>query len=245
MSVVSKSFWKIWLKPNLLTKDVDNDYIAEVSTGNVTKRNEDIARRIVELGSEIKYETLLSVLNQSDRVVREYVQQGESVLTGNCQFTPRVSGVWIGANAKFDSSAHKIGLDITPSAEMRNTFTEIGVEVLGVKNNVAYIGLVVDTATGNIDGSITAGDDIRIEGDRIRVAPEGEEGLGIFFVNSEGVATPVTRRLTQNDPKTILARVPELPAGQYTLRVVTKYSTNAVQLKEARTIEYERLLTIS
>jgi hypothetical protein len=25
-------FWKIWLRPNQLTKDVDNDYVAEVST---------------------------------------------------------------------------------------------------------------------------------------------------------------------------------------------------------------------
>jgi hypothetical protein len=29
-------FWKVWLRPNLLTKDVDNDYVAEVSTSIVT-----------------------------------------------------------------------------------------------------------------------------------------------------------------------------------------------------------------
>lgn len=40
-------FWKVWLKLNLLTKDVDNDYMAEVSTVGKTTRNEDIARRIV------------------------------------------------------------------------------------------------------------------------------------------------------------------------------------------------------
>ena len=40
-------FWKVWLKPNLLTKDVDNDFIAEVSTSKQTLRNEDIAERIV------------------------------------------------------------------------------------------------------------------------------------------------------------------------------------------------------
>ena len=35
--------WKIWLRLNLLTKDVDNDYVAEVSTVGNTVRNEDIA----------------------------------------------------------------------------------------------------------------------------------------------------------------------------------------------------------
>ena len=79
-----KSFWKIWLKPNPLNKDVNKDLIAEVSTGNVTKRNEDIARLIVEMGSEIKYDTLLSILNQRDHIVCDFVEQGESVLSGTC-----------------------------------------------------------------------------------------------------------------------------------------------------------------
>lgn len=32
--MANTKFWKVWLKPNLLTKDVDNDYIAESSTSN-------------------------------------------------------------------------------------------------------------------------------------------------------------------------------------------------------------------
>ena len=59
--MANTKFWKVWLKPNLLTKDVDNDYIAEVSTSKQTLRNEDIAQRIVDEGSEIKYDTLLSI----------------------------------------------------------------------------------------------------------------------------------------------------------------------------------------
>lgn len=238
-------FWKVWLRLNLLTKDVDNDYIAEVSTSNNTRRNEDIARRIVDLGSEIKYDTLLSVLNQRDRVVREMIQQGSSVLTGTCQYTPRITGSWIGSSAKFDPAVHKITLDIIPSAEMREALTQVGVEMLGVKDSGAFIGLVTDTSTGAIDGSITPGDDIRIEGDKLKIVPEGEAGIGIFFVDAEGTATPVTRRLTQNDPKTLIARVPSLPAGQYILRVVTKFSTSSTMLKENRQIDYDKPLTVS
>ena len=47
---VYEFFWKIWLRLNLLTKDVDNDYTAEVSTMKNTFRNEDIARAIVAKG---------------------------------------------------------------------------------------------------------------------------------------------------------------------------------------------------
>jgi hypothetical protein len=236
--------WKVWLRLNQLTKEVDNDYIAEVSTINNTRRNEDIARRIVDDGSEIRYNTILNILNRADEVVRNYLQQGESVLTGNCHLSPRVTGSWLGSSAKYDASVHKITLDMTPSAAMRESLTEVGVEVLGVKESGAYIGLVTDTATGLSDGTITAGDDILIEGDRLKVMPEDEEGLGVFFVGSGGGITPVTRRLTQNEPKTLIARVPELAAGKYTLRVITRFTAGSALLKEPRTIEYEKELTV-
>lgn len=240
-----KYFWKVWLRLNLLTKEVLNDYVASVSvTGKTSLRNSDIARLIIEEGSEFQYETLLNILEQSDRIIRRQVQQGSSVLTGVCQISPRVSGAWIGANAKFDPKVHKVTVDLTPSAEMRAALKEVGVETLGVKDDGAFIGLVTDTFTGATDGVITAGDDICIEGEKIKIAPDGDPETGIFFVDEAGVATPVTRRLTQNDPKRIIARVPDLPAGMYTLRIVTRFSNSTQLLKGLRTIEYDLLLTV-
>ena len=240
-----KYIWKLWLRLNLLTKDIDNDYIATVNTsGNKALRNADIARIIKDSGSELSYETLLYILDQSDRIVREQLQRGYSVLTGVCQLSPKLTGTWIGANAKFNPAVHKVTLDIVPAAEMRAALKDVGVEVLGVKDGGAFIGLVTDTVTGLADGTITAGDDIRIEGDKLKIAPEGEEGLGVFFVSADGDVIPVTRRLTQNDTKRLIARVPELPAGQYTLRVVTKFSQSSTFLSEPRTVDYDRLLIV-
>ena len=236
-------FWKVWLRLNLLTKDVDNDYTAEVSTMKNTFRNEDIAKSIIAEGSEIKYDTLLSIINQHDRIIREKVQQGYSVLTGCCQFTPRVQGTWIGDTDKFDPARHKVTLDITLAAEMREALKKVGVEVLEVKESTGKIGLVIDTLTGGNDGTITAGDDIRIEGEKIKVMGESEE-IGVYFFGSDGEPHKVTRRFTQNDPKCVIARVPQLPDGTYTLRIVTQYSQGSVLLKEPRTIEYKRPLTI-
>ena len=234
-----QNYWKIWLRPNLLTKDVENDYIAEVSTKKNTLRNTDIAQRIISEGSEIKYDTLLSIINQHDRISRQALMDGYSVLTGTCQFTPRVTGTWIGESAQFDPVIHHLTLDIIPSREMREALELVGVEILAVKEGGAFIGLVTDTFTGLTDNTATVGEDIRIEGNKIKV--EGEEGqeVGIFFVDDKDVAVPVTRRLTQNDPKTIIARVPAtLAPGSYTLRIVTQHSNGTVLLKQVRTIEY-------
>ena len=156
-----------------------------------------------------------------------------------------MSGTWIGENAKYDASVHKITLDSTITVEMRTALEEVGIEILGTKNSGAYIGLVTDTFTGLNDGTITANDDILIEGDKIRIAPEGEADLGIFFIDASGTGTAVTRRLTQNDPKKLLARVPDLPAGEYTLRIVTRYSSSTVLLNEARVIDYSKKLIVS
>jgi hypothetical protein len=242
MAAVIKFFWKVWLRLNLLTKDVDNDYIAEVSTVGNTCRNEDIARTIIEEGSEIKYDTLLSILNQRDRIERQMVLQGSSVQTGNVRLSPRVSGSWLGSNAKFDPDVHKKTLDTSLTADMREALEEVGIEILGVKDSGAFIGLVTDTSTGLADGIITANEDILIEGDKLKIMPEDEAGLGIFFVDNSGNAIPVTRRLTQNDPKKIIARVPALPVGEYTLRVVTRFSNSTQLLKESRIIEYDKKL---
>ncbi|MGC3978953.1 MAG: DUF4469 domain-containing protein [Paludibacteraceae bacterium] len=68
---------------------------------------------------------------------------------------------------------------------------------------------------------------------------------GGFFVDGAGKTTRVTRRLTQNDPKKVIARVPALPAGDYTLQIITRYSSSSTLLNEARIIEYDKKLTVS
>lgn len=240
-----KFFWKVWLKLNPLTKDVANDYLAEVSTVGKTLRNEDIARDFQEEGSELQFETLLDILNRADRLRVKRVVQGYTVLSGTTRISPRVLGAWIGSSAKFDPEKHRISADMTPSAELHAALEEVGIEVLGVKDSGAHISLVTDAATGKIDGTVTAGDDIIVEGEKIRILPEDDASLGLFFISESGTETRVTHRLVQNDPKKIIARVPALAAGSYTLVIKTRFSNGSVLLKEVRTLVYDLPLTVA
>ena len=155
----------------------------------------------------------------------------------------------MGKSANFDPSVNKLTLDMTLSKEMRDALATVGVEVLGVKEGGgAAIGLVTNTLDGNTDGYITPGDDILIEGTKIKIAGD-EELCGVYFV-LRGAETEtvrkVERRLTQNDPSRIIARVPaDLEPGEYTLRIVTQFSNSAVLLKAPRTLEYEQPLVVS
>jgi hypothetical protein len=245
MTIIIKYIWKVWLRLNLLTKESDNNYIAEVSTVGDTARNEDIVKAIIDDGSEIKADTLLSILNQGDRIKRSFLVEGRSVQDGVSHITPRVYGNWIGANAKFDETLNTVGMEMTLAPEMRELLKSVKVESLGVKNNSAYIGKVINAATGLANDVIMPGDDTIIEGDRIKIAPENDSSIGVFFKNIEtGTVYPVTKRLTQNNPKKIIARTPDLPAGKYSLYIVTRFSQSKQLLLAARTIVYDRPLEV-
>ena len=245
MSKVKRFFWKIWLRPNLLTQDDDNDYTAEVSTVGNTKRNEDIARLIEEDGTEVRYDTLLDILNRRDRIEKRLIQEGNSVQSGNVRLAPRITGSWKGASAKFDPLIHKLTVDATITNDLRNAFEEVGVDVLGVKNSGAYIGLVTDLYTKQADGTITPNEEIRIDGDKIKILPEGTPEYDVFFIADDGTEYPVGRSPIENSPKKVIVRVPALPVGEYTLRIVTRFSSGTALLKnDPRIIDFERKLTV-
>jgi len=84
--------WKVWLRPNHLTKEEVNDYVAEVSTVGKTLHNADLARLVVAEGSEFKLETLVDLFELHDRLRLDMLLKGYRVQTGICNAAPRVAG---------------------------------------------------------------------------------------------------------------------------------------------------------
>jgi hypothetical protein len=236
--------WKIWLRTNYLTQDVENDYSGEVSTLGDTLRNEDLARRIIKGRSEMRYETILSILNERDNIVMESLLDGSSVQDGVMHLSPNVTGVWIGSDRTIDPTRQKASVSISPTALLREALTNVKMEILGVKDSGAYVGLVTDAATKAVDGHITPNGILVITGEKLRVAPDDDPAMGIFFVNAQGQQTRVTQ-ISQNEPKKLTILAPSLPAGEYALHIVTRYSNGAKHLKDPRTIVYETPLIVS
>lgn len=242
---IAKFFWKVWLRSNILTKGVANDQIAEVSTAGKTAENADIARDIKEEGSDLSEETILDVLTRADRHRRRRLQEGFSVNIGLVRLTPRVKGSWLGEHPSYNPNKHKLTADTILTAETRAALKEVSVEVLGTKTDGgAHVHQVTDVLTGKTDGTITPGEDIIIEGAKLKISPAGEAGLGVFYVAQDGTITPAPEHYAVNSPKKLIVRVPQLAAGTYTLRIVTRYSQSLQQLKEPRPIEYNVTLTV-
>ena len=221
-------YWEFYLRDNPLTKDNTKDCIAEVKTGPKTLTKEDTAREIKRTGSELKLPTILSVTSQDSDIILEALLNGDSVTTDLCQFSPRILGAFENSDAQFDPAIHKLTFDIVPTKKLRDALKNVKVINMGTKADVARIRLVTDTLTGLFDGSITASEDIMITGNNIKITGD-EAVVGVF---------------TQNDPSKVIARVPALADGSYTLRIVTQFSQSSTTLKEARTLEYPTKLVV-
>jgi hypothetical protein len=240
-----KYIWRALLMVNnVLKRRGKSGYQALVVTaGKKALNNADIARIIVESRSELNYNTLLYILEVYDSVIREYLQRGYSIQNGFCRLTPKILGVWDNVGTKYDPSIHKLTVEMIPGYELRKALEEVSVAVVGEKNPAALVGLVTDVATGATNGNITPDDAIYIDGKGLKIAPDGDEHLGVFFVNADGMEIPALR-LLQNFPKQLIVRTPNLPKGKYTLKIVTRYSASGKLLLAPRVIEYMYPLTV-
>ena len=231
--------WQVYLRPNALTKDNDKDCIADVHLNGATLTNEDVAERIVSERSEYRKDTIINILNLRDNAVKAFIQECSSFRDGLVQITPRVSGVWENEASAFDPAVHKRTVDLVPTADLRSILDAISVKVMGTTSAAARISAITDSATGLKDGTITIGDDIIIDGEKIKITDETDQNQGVFIVDATGTEHRVTRRLTVNKPSQIIARVPSsVPAGAVTVKIKTNYSGNKTPLSAVREIIY-------
>jgi hypothetical protein len=111
-------------------------------------------------------------------------------------------------------------VDASPAPELRAVLETVGVDVLGEKDSGALIGLVTDVTTGKTDGTITPGEDIVVTGDKLKVAPEDDNTLGVFFVNAAGAETRVTRNSRKTSPNASCSASPPCPQAHTPSRLL-------------------------
>ena len=90
---MNKYFWNAWLRPNHLSQEVQNDQVAEVFSPGKTLTNADIARLFLETGPELQIETIQDVINRTDRIKKEKLQEGYTVQTGFSRMWASIASV--------------------------------------------------------------------------------------------------------------------------------------------------------
>lgn len=120
----------------------------------------------------------------------------------------------------------------------------IDVKVLGVAESFSAILQVEDYKTGSVNELITPNRNLRIIGQKIKIAGD-DISNGVFFIETAtGLETKVPfEDIITNNPSELVILLPELTSGTYTLQIASQYSGSNL-LKEPRTTTYERELIV-
>lgn len=235
--------WPFDLESYEMTKDVKEDFLARVRIKQ-SLTTEDIARMVSAERTEYRVDTLVNTTRLMDEKTRQLIAQGYNVVTGTAQFSPSITGTFIGKTGAVDPERNKCVVNINPSASLRRELENVTPQFSGNVKNLggARIALVKDVATGNTDGTVTPGNILDVTGTKIRCVGEDGISLGsLTLVNiaDQSVAATITS-FGHNDPSRLMFTLPaNVPAGSYRLTLTTWFSTNKTQLKEPRTLTYD------
>ena len=231
MAETKEYVWMFDLQDNPMTKDVKEDRVAKVRTLR-SVNIEDIARDIVRERTECRLDTIIGIANLIDEKIRQFVCQGNTVVTGSAQYSPSITGVFTGDTGTFDAAVNALGVNIVPSKALRDEVQKVRPEFTGRVKDLggARIGLVKDTVTGNKIRSVNA---------------DGTAMGKVVLVNTETQAETDITSLAINAPSRLMFAIPaSLPEGTYRLRVETYFSNASTRLKSSRVIDYEQDLYV-
>ncbi len=244
MATNGKSSVIVELQDLVLTERKDDRFGRVVTTRSLNE--DDLVKIAVSRRTDLSATTMKSALEILKQIAIEEISNGASVRFGLGYFSMTVNGVFIGDNARWDSSIHKLNVNVTPVAELREAVQETTVEVRGLSASGLAINSLIDVTTGEENTRITPGGGVNLTGSRMRIDGEGK-GVGIALINQENgesIAIPMNSILI-NDPSKISFVAPaNLPAGDYKLSLTTQFSTSANKLKEARTFIFDYILNV-
>ena len=100
---------------------------------------------------------------------------------------------------------------------------------------------VKDSVSGTVNETLTSKGVVELRGFNLKI--EGDDlTCGLWFtVNGQDFKAAV---LIENKPSKVIAMIPELPAGECTVKVATRYANGQKYLKAPKHSVFPKLLTV-
>ena len=218
---------KYALFENHLTTD-PSDYAAQVQVTDSVDLDA-IAQRMIDQGSTVTKADILAVLEDVIKASEGYLLDGFRVNFGGlCDLYPRLRGVFDGITDSYDPARHRVDVGASPGIRVRNTVRDNATieKVETIKKAPALLEYF-DLASGEINGTVTAGTIGTINGHRLKF-DSGAADEGVYFIAATGpaVETKVTA-IQKNKPGQLVFLVPTLgPAATYYLEVRARFGND-------------------
>ena len=211
-----KYVWKFDLEEYLMTKDVKEDFAAKVKPIQ-TFYMTDVARLIAEERTEYRIDTIVNITRLVEAKIRQLACGNNIVITDNVQYSPAVTGLFLGKTGLVDPAKQKAVINMIAAAALRNEVDQVALEFSGTVRDMggANISLVKDVTTGKTDGTVTPGGILDVTGSKIRSVNADGTGAGLLtLVNTADLSVAATITvLAINYPSRLMFNLPAAATG--------------------------------
>jgi len=234
---------KAQLYDNALTEN-PNDFVARVQSERSLNVKDVCRAATTRGGADISAASMEHAVGLFLKEMGYSLCDGFSINTGWFTASVSIKGVFDSPTEKFNPSKHTVLFDFKQGSLLRKELGSVTVVISGVAATASYIAQVTDLKTGSVNDLLTVNRNLRIGGSKIKIAG-AHVANGVWFVNQTTLArTRVDDTdMVVNNPSELVVVIPDLPAGEYILEVVTQYSSGGNLLKEPRTAAFDRALT--
>ena len=244
MATTGKNSLIVELYDLTITERKDDRFGRVVTTKSINE--DDLINTAVSRRTDLNPATLRSSMEILKEIAIEEIANGASVSFGLGYYNVAVNGVFIGDNAKWESSKHSLSVRVTPSAKLRTAVNAATVDVRGMAGIGTIVNSVTDIASGEVNTRLTPGGAVNLTGSKIKIAGDNPaNGISLTNQANNVVTVIAVNAIAVNDPSKITFIVPaDLAPGDYKLSITTQYSTAAQTLKEPRTFIFDYILNI-
>ena len=217
-----------------------NEYIAQVLPSDSCDKAS-LITRMLRKGTTATQTDIVSILTLLEETVAELTNQGITLNTPLFNTSFSMSGVFESAIDTFDTKRHKLNVKLAKGTLLRDAIADIHLEKTRKVTPQPQLFEVKDSISGKVNEILTSGGVVEVRGNNIRIAGENSD-CGLWFVSASGNAAKA-QVIAQNKPSLIVAIIPLLAAGSYTIKIVTQYTGGAL-LKTTKTSSFGKTLTI-
>jgi hypothetical protein len=238
---------KAYLYDNALTKDDVNDYVARVNSEHSLSVKQIAETATSRGGADISAPAMEHAVNLWLSEMAYQLCDGFSVNTGWFTASVHIKGVFDNPKAQYDPEKQHILFEFQQGAELRKELPSVTVDILGVADSGIFITQTEDMKTGSVNDLLTPGRNLKITGQKIRVAGT-KPGVGILFrsMDDPEATYPVAPdEIEINKPSEVMIVIPALIADTYKLEITTQFSNDKVHLlNKPRTAVFDRILKV-
>lgn len=236
---------KAYLYDNYLSKETPAGYVARTASERTLNVKQICQAAVTRGGADISASSMEHATELFFKEMGYQLCDGFSVNTGYFNASVSIKGTFESPTENFSKEKHLVLFRFNQGEKLRAEIPNIEVKVMGLADSSATILQVEDYKTGSVNDIITPNRNLKILGQKLKVAGD-DPTVGIFFVDTTtGLETAVAPEdIVNNNPSELIILIPSLDAGTYTLKIVSQFA-GSVFLKEPRTTEYDKVLTVS